>query len=200
MADKSHWEVDPFDWSEIWVRLIGDFVESPRDTAIIADKIFGGERHIHYGVRCLEVGAGVGRLLLEGQKRYHYAFGLDSSKTMVAASTRYLQNAPRCRVILNDGADFPFEDNYFDFVYSYTCFQHIPKLETIRANLKEIYRVLDAKGSCKIQTVCGENGTGRHDGYVFRTVGDFSAEFLKAGFNGVQVAHEGEWLWATAKK
>lgn len=198
MAPKQHWEVDPFNDREIWIRLIGDIKETPRDTAILGRKIFEG---IVPGFRCLEVGAGVGRLLLEASQHFDTAvYGVDSSVSMVAASTRYLLATQRCRVILTDGVSLPFHDDHFDFVYSYTCFQHMPTLAMIRANLKEIFRVLRRGAKCRIQTVRGENGNGRHDGYVFRSVTDLSVEFVTVGFNEVNITLEGEWLWATATK
>lgn len=194
---QPRWEVDPFDDSQIWRMVVGKDDEDTLQSQHQAIKIFEGMGH---GLRCLEVGAGVGRLLKHAREHFYYGFGVDASIALVAASTRYLQWHPTVTVILTDGVKLPFEDGYFDFVYSFTCFQHMPTLRTIRDNLKEIFRVLEPGGSCRIQTVRGENGTGRHDGYVFRTVQDFTLEFASVGFNEVHCTLEGEWLWATAKK
>lgn len=50
-----------------------------------------------------------------------------------------------------DGLHIPLPDNSRDFVFSFIVFQHMPDKETIKANLKEIGRVLKTGGIAKIQ-------------------------------------------------
>lgn len=193
MAPKSHWEIDPWDDKEIWKRVIArdDYDrEEARDQARI---IFG----LTTGTRCLEVGAGVGRLLKEGTRNFFQCVGVDSSVSLVARSTRFLMFEPMCRVILTDGLHLPFPDGHFDFAYSFTCFQHMEELETIRQNLAEAVRVLRAGSKFVMQTVCGDRSSGRFDGYVFESPGELVLEFYKAGFAEVKVVQQAEWLWAT---
>lgn len=197
MAPKSHWEIDPWDDKEIWKRLIAqeDYnQQEARDQAMI---IFG----LDTGARCLEVGAGVGRLLKEATKYFFQCVGVDSSVSLVAKSTQFLRYEPLCRVILTDGRIIPFPDGHFDFAYSFTCFQHMESLSEIRANLCEVWRVLRPTSKFRMQTVCGERSSGRYDGYVFENPNELAAELREtAGFREVKVHQRADWLWATGVK
>lgn len=197
MATREHWEVDPWDASAVWERVIGKYSEDRAETQAQAKKIFG-KRH---GVRCLEIGAGVGRLLVEANRNFFQAWGVDSSTALTAYSTRFLQDYANCRVVLVGGVHLPFPDNSFSFVYSFTCFQHMPDLATIQMNLYEAFRVLQSNGEICVQTVCGDRSeVGRYDGYVFYDAEEFTAEFENVGFKEVDSLTEGEWIWVRAKK
>lgn len=196
MAPKSHWEIDPWNEEEIWKRVIARDKYDPEEARNQARIIFGLER----GARCLEVGAGVGRLLKEGTRNFFQCVGVDSSVSLVARSTRFLLFEPMCRVVLTDGLHLPFPDEHFDFAYSFTCFQHMEDLETIRHNLAETARVLRAGSKFTMQTICGERASGRFDGYVFESSEELTNEFRKAGFSEVQITKQGEWLWATGAR
>jgi ubiquinone/menaquinone biosynthesis C-methylase UbiE len=195
MARKEHWEVDPWNFDEVWTKLVGQARPNPVETYDQAREILGGLT----GDRCLEIGSGPGRLMGLINGSFYEVWGVDSSATLVAMSTRFLQGMDTLRVF-NDGWALPFRNDYFEFVYSFTCFQHMESLEQIRANLKEAYRVLAPGGRICIQTVCGQRGTGRHDGYVFESVPEFCLEFTRLNFNDIVVEQKGEWLWARAKK
>lgn len=197
MAPKEYWEIPPFEEDDLlWRRIVGHDHEDSEETAAQAAKIFC---RAPWGMR-LEIGAGVGRLLIPAAEMASYAYGVDSSLSLVARSTHYLRYHEKCRVVLNDGLYLPFRDGYFDFVYSFTCFQHMENLETIQANLREAYRVLRRNGQCRIQTVCGENGTGMHDGYVFRSVDEFGKQFHHAGFMEWEGETDSGWIWVTGIK
>lgn len=196
MAIKEHWEMDPWDDKEIWRRVIAQDRPDDQETKDQALTIFDRQR----GAHCLEIGAGVGRLLLEAKSRFSYCSGVDSSVSLVARSTHYLRHHWNCRVVLNDGKSIPFQDGAFDFVYSLTCFQHMEELETIQSNLREAYRILRRGGVCRIQTICGDNGTGKYDGHVFSSVDDFGKEFRRAGFMEWEGSVEKDWLWLTGIK
>lgn len=197
MASKEHWIVDPANEIELWNKIVGKDREDPLETAKQAHEIIGRRT----GVRCLEIGAGVGRLLKEANKSFYEALGVDSSVSMVALSTRYLQDRPHCRVILGDGFSLPFPRTYFDFIYSFTCFQHMPDLDTVSGNIQEAYRVLLPGGTMVLQTVYGPRDTGAHDGYVFPSIDEFGAELVRYGrFVEPLVELRGPWLWATVKK
>jgi ubiquinone/menaquinone biosynthesis C-methylase UbiE len=196
MAKKEHWNVDPWNDEEIWSKIVGHPQEDCSETLTQYDLIFG-RRH---GVRCLEIGAGVGRLLRNSNKNFYEAWGVDSSPMMVALSTRYLQAASHARIVLNDGYLLPFPTEYFDFVYSFTCFQHMEDILTIQQNLQEAYRVLRPGSEILVQTVCGKRDTGRHDGYVFESGAEFAVEFHRANFQQMVSDQKGEWIWMRAKK
>lgn len=197
MATKEHWEIDLRDKGAIWERLIGKFAEDHCETVEQAKKIFGRR----YGVRCLEIGAGIGRLVIEANRNFFQAWGVDSSISMTAYSTIFLQDYTNCRVVLSSGVHLPFPDNYFSFVYSFTCFQHMPDLATIQMNLREAWRVLSHGGEFCVQTVRGDRSEeGRYDGYVFYDADEIAAEIEDAGFKDVDSLTEGEWIWVRAKK
>ena len=116
--------------------------------------------YVLYGVQLdpdwsiLEIGAGVGRLLLPLSKKVAQARGVDISPAMVEFSQAYLRDYPNAKVILNDGRSLPmFRGNEFDFCYSMICFQHIPDVDMVRDYLREIARVLKPGGTLRIQVV-----------------------------------------------
>jgi len=132
---------------------------------------------------------------------FQNVLGVDWSPSMVALSTRYLQQHPGCIVLLGDGYTLPFRDKMCDFVYSVTCFQHMEELAMIQSNLKEAYRVLRPEGSICVQTVPGmTDGKPTGDGYPFETVQAIEHEFMSAGFTDVAHRHLDQWIWITGRK
>jgi hypothetical protein len=73
---------------------------------------------------------------------------------MVSLARRRLQGIPGATVHLTSGADLAmFAADYFDFVYSYIVFQHIPDREVVLNYLREGQRVLKDGGvlCCQIR-------------------------------------------------
>ncbi len=102
----------------------------------------------------LEIGAGIGRLLLPLSQRVSWAYGVDVSPKMVEYAEEYLKDQPNASVFLNDGKTLSmFGDGEFDFCYSMVCFQHIPGVNIVRSYLKEIARVLKVNGTVRIQVL-----------------------------------------------
>lgn len=199
MATKEHWEMDLNDRREVLMRVIGVPEEDEARTQRWVYKILEG---ISLGTDSLEIGAGYGRLLPYVADSFDHASGVDSSHNLVTLSEDYLRDAPRCSVNLTDGESLPFNDNTFGFVYSFTVFQHMVDISTIRNNIREALRVLVPGGICRVQTVC-EDTTKYHDGRVFDTLPEFEAEFRNAGFASVEGSFDDEiknWIWVTARK
>lgn len=92
----------------------------------------------------LEIGCGVGRLLKDGY------VGVDISTEMLEICRSRKPN----RVVHNNGRTLPFEENEFDFVYSYLVFQHIPE-EAVMGYIDEAYRVLKPGGKFIFQCILG---------------------------------------------
>ena len=199
MAKKEHWECDPFDWKQVLERVIGKNIEDAFESKGQARQILVG---IPAGLRCLEIGCGYGRLLPRMLSIFSQAFGIDWSCTMVALSTVYLRHEIFCRVMLSDGELIPYPENTFSFVYSFTCFQHMESLDTIKLNISEAYRVLSHGGLFRLQTVIGKRDVGLHDGYVFETPAELSNLLLNAGFRMTShtIDEEKSWIWITATK
>ena len=94
--------------------------------------------------KILEIGCGRGRILkyLSAQKPDAEFIGVDVSKEMIDRA--YL--LPNVKYIVGNGADLrPFKNEYFDVVFSYIVFQHLPRRFT-DAYVKEVARVLKKGG------------------------------------------------------
>jgi ubiquinone/menaquinone biosynthesis C-methylase UbiE len=98
-------------------------------------------------MQILEIGCGVGRILIPMTKIFGECIGIDISSEMVQQGQKYIENIPNCKIIENDGVDLSlFSDNYFDFCYSFIVFQHIPEKKIVEKYIQEVSRVL--KSNC----------------------------------------------------
>ena len=97
--------------------------------------------------RALEIGCGPGRLMLQLGKNFGETHGVDISEEMIALASQNLKDTPHAHVHATSGSDLAlFPDEYFDFVYSYIVFQHIPDRAIIVNYLRESRRVLKTRG------------------------------------------------------
>jgi len=97
--------------------------------------------------RALEIGCGPGRLMLPLSRHFGEIHGVDISEEMVALARERLRSVPHAHVQVTPGAGLPmFEAGYFDFVYSYIVFQHIPDRQVVLEYLREARRVLKPEG------------------------------------------------------
>jgi SAM-dependent methyltransferase len=92
----------------------------------------------------LDFGCGVGRLTQALGRYFASCVGVDISECMVekAASMNRMAN---CQYVANSGANLPFPDAKFAFIYSNIALQHIPK-HFAKAYLREFVRVLAPGG------------------------------------------------------
>lgn len=199
MAQPEWWDVKGDISTEIWAKLIGKREEDPIETKLQAQKILRG---IPEGKCCVEIGAGVGRLLAHMGRHFKLCLGVDYSPSLVNLSRKYLKEyGAHVRVMLNDGAHLPLHDETIDFVYSFTCFQHMTDHIIARSNIREAFRVLRPGGFCRIQVVRGNPmERGRYDGIVFVDNDQIADAFTDAGFKEILASSEGEWIWVTARK
>ena len=97
--------------------------------------------------RALEIGCGPGRLMLPMSRHFGEIYGVDISEEMAAMARERLRNTPNAHVHVTSGADLAIaQDASFDFIYSYTVFQHIPDPEIVRNYLAEARRALKTGG------------------------------------------------------
>ena len=97
--------------------------------------------------RALEIGCGPGRLMLPMSRHFGEIHGVDISDEMLSLARERLRGVSNAHVHLTTGADLGmFEDSYFDFVYSYIVFQHIPDRAIVLNYLREAHRVLKPEG------------------------------------------------------
>ena len=78
-------------------------------------------------------------------------YGIDISEKMVEEGKARLGSRPNVRFSATNGLDYPFPEGFFDFVFSFTVFQHMPDRKTVRRNFEEVARVLNKRGVAKIQ-------------------------------------------------
>lgn len=99
----------------------------------------------------LEIGCGVGRLLLPLARRVGTAHGVDISPVMVGKSKAYTAGTPNVDIFVTDGSLARFADASLDFVFSFIVFQHIPERAPIRRYVEEAARVLKPGGVFRFQ-------------------------------------------------
>jgi SAM-dependent methyltransferase len=165
---------------------------------VVLDNLPG--RHV-----CLEIGAGIGRLLKSLTNYFDIALGVDISPKMVEYSWDYLANTPNAKVYPTDGTSLPQSSGSVDFVFSYICFQHLQSYAEVQNYLRESFRVLKPGGVIRVQTHCGEPNVffdGMHGAY-YRSLDEFTLEFCHAGFSLLEhergITHP-DSLWVTAQK
>jgi hypothetical protein len=85
--------------------------------------------------------------MLPMSRHFGEIHGVDISPEMAAMARKRLRNTPNAHVHVTGGADLAMaRDAYFDFIYSYTVFQHIPDPEIVRNYLAEARRALKTGG------------------------------------------------------
>jgi SAM-dependent methyltransferase len=94
----------------------------------------------------VEIGSGVGRMCIALADRFERVIGVDISKEMVDRA-RELVTDPHVEFIVGDGSSLqPIEDGSVDLVFSFTVFQHIPKVAVIESYIEEVGRILRPGG------------------------------------------------------
>jgi len=94
-------------------------------------------------MRTLEIGCGIGRLLIPMSEIFGQVVGVDISSEMIHKGKKYVENLQNCQIFENNGTDLSeFSDNYFDFCFSFIVFQHIPEKKIVEEYIKEVSRVL----------------------------------------------------------
>jgi ubiquinone/menaquinone biosynthesis C-methylase UbiE len=102
--------------------------------------------------RALEIGCGPGRLMRPMSRHFVEIEGVDVSDEMIALAKEKLRDVPNAHAHVTDGASLAlFDDDSFDFVYSFAVFQHIPSREVVFEYLRETHRVLRTGGLARFQ-------------------------------------------------
>ena len=102
--------------------------------------------------RMLEIGCGVGRMTRGFSEIFQEVYAVDVSYKMISIGKDLNRNLRNVYFIKNNGVDFKiFPDEYFDFVFAYIVFQHLPSKEILLGYLYDISRVLKHGGLFKFQ-------------------------------------------------
>jgi SAM-dependent methyltransferase len=104
------------------------------------------------GRRALEIGCGPGRLMRPMSHHFGELHGVDISDEMIRLAGEQLKDIPHAHVhVTPDSSLGMFADQFFDFVYSYIVFQHIPNRDVVLNYLREARRVLKPGGIMRFQ-------------------------------------------------
>jgi len=102
--------------------------------------------------RVLEIGCGVGRMTRWFAESFGEVHGIDIAPEMIDQARLRLSACKNVALHVGSGFDLdPLPDAYFDLVFSYIVFQHIPSAAVIRNYIREAARVLKAGGAFKFQ-------------------------------------------------
>lgn len=101
--------------------------------------------------RVLEIGCGAGRITEFFAKDFGEVWGIDISESMIKEAQHRLRSLSNMRLLATDGTTIPAPADYFDLVFSFIVFQHMPSEAVVRRNMEEIARVLKPGGVAKIQ-------------------------------------------------
>lgn len=91
--------------------------------------------------RVLIVGAGTGREFVHFSRLGYDVYGIEPyapARAIIQAKCR-IYGLDEKRILSNGAEQLPFEDGYFDFVWSWTVLEHV---SDYRQSLKEIHRVM----------------------------------------------------------
>ena len=152
----------------------------------------------------LEIGCGIGRLLVPLARRVAVAHGVDISPVMIGKSGAFCRDAPNVRTAVTDGTlDVP--DGSLDFVFSFIVFQHIPDRGPIRRYVGEAARVLRPGGLFRFQVDGRWRGRAEREATTYDGV-KFSPAEVRELLAGTPLKVADEWgaethyHWVTARK
>ena len=153
----------------------------------------------------LEIGCGIGRLLVPLAPRVTRAYGVDISPAMIEKSKSFIADTPNVTTWVTDGSLAPMPDASLDFVFSYIVFQHIPDRAPVRRYVEEAARVLKPGGLFRFQV----DGRWRRDASCPATTYDgvkFSPADVGKLLAGTGLEAVDEWgaethyHWVTARR
>ena len=155
-------------------------------------------------MRILEIGCGIGRLLIPMSKIFGQVVGVDVSPEMIHKGEKYVENIQNCKIFENNGIDLSeFSDNYFDFCFSFIVFQHIPEKKIVEKYISEVSRVL--KSECLFRFQVRGTITSKPDQITTWDGVQFTSNEIHkiAEINGFEIVEEGndkeEYYWLTFK-
>jgi SAM-dependent methyltransferase len=99
----------------------------------------------------LDIGCNWGRWCIASAKLGYMPVGIDPSLEAILAAKRVTKQLDvRAKYLVADSRFLPFKQSIFDYVYSYSVFQHFDR-QDVRTSLPQIARVLRPDGISMIQ-------------------------------------------------
>lgn len=103
-------------------------------------------------IRALDIGCGTGRLTRAMANYFNFVYGVDISQKMLKKARKDNSDLTNVAFNISNGYDLSdFTNSFFDFVFSFIVFQHIPNKNIVNNYLKDIYRILNKDGLMKVQ-------------------------------------------------
>jgi ubiquinone/menaquinone biosynthesis C-methylase UbiE len=104
------------------------------------------------GKRMLDIGCGIGAMTRYFSEIFAETHGVDISEEMIKRALELNKDRPNLSFNTSNGVDLSiYEDNFFDFCFSFATLQYFPSKVMIENCFKEITRVLKPKGLFKVQ-------------------------------------------------
>ncbi|MHC4607217.1 MAG: SAM-dependent methyltransferase [Planctomycetota bacterium] len=103
----------------------------------------------------IEIGCGIGRLMIHMARHFDRVCGADVSPEMIRQAGERMKQAgihDRTSLLVVDGEGRIPTDEKFDLVYSYTVFQHMRRKDTLRY-IAEVRRLLADSGTAVLHFV-----------------------------------------------
>jgi len=154
--------------------------------------------------RALEIGCGPGRLMLPLARHFAETHGVDISEEMIRLARRRLSGLVNAFAHHTPGSDLSaFPSEFFDFVYSYAVFQHIPAREIVFRYFKETRRVLKVGGIARFQVNGLPETAPRYDTWCGVRIGasELSAFARENDFQLLALeGPETQYLWTSWRK
>lgn len=154
----------------------------------------------------LEIGCGVGRLLLPLAKRAALVHGVDISPVMIEKARSYTAGLSNIQVACTDGTLSAVRDASLDLVFSFIVFQHIPVRAAIETYIAEAARTLRPGGVFRFQVdgrwwwAGGQHEPDTYEGIKFTTK-SIRRLVVRSGLNVFdEWGADGHYYWITARK
>ena len=131
-------------WNKVYSSDDSFFGDEPSSFALLCYKEF----QEHNVKRILELGCGQGRDSLFFASKGIEVYTFDSSQVAIDAVSKLAKekNLPIHAMTFDARTDLPFDDNYFDAVYSHMFYNMRFTCEEIRMLFKEVNRILKNRG------------------------------------------------------
>ena len=103
------------------------------------------EFQYHKGEKVLEIGLGVGTDIVSYAKNGSIVSGIDLTENAIEITKKHLEafNLKADKLLVADAENLPFDENYFDLVYSFGVLHHTPNTDKA---VEEALRVLKPGG------------------------------------------------------